>query len=111
MKLRLVPVFPVLDSKMVYPGLSAPCLSASWIIRRATLSLMLPVGFMYSVFTQISAFTPEVILLSFTRGVLPMSCNTLSTVFIYWEIVGSIIKVDARLLGEVLGRVCNQADA
>ena len=91
-------MFPVLDSTMVYPGFSCPCLSASSIILWATLSLMLPVGFMYSSLAQTSASRPSVTLLSLTSGVFPMSSVMLSNALIW---LNPVMWVDKTCAGRV----------
>lgn len=65
------PVFPLVGSTIVPPGLSAPLSSAASIMRRAMRSFTEPPGLKYSTLARTVALMPLVTLLSLTSGVLP----------------------------------------
>ena len=67
-----MPVFPEVGSMMVPPCLRSPLASASLIMERTARSFMDPPGFFPSIFTYIS-LPAGAILLSLTRGVLPIA--------------------------------------
>src|SRR5271156_6026449 len=80
------PVFPAVASTIVPPACNTPRRSASSTIPSAALSLMLPPGFRYSSFAQISAQLSAPLACSSRRsrtiGVCPTSSKILSTTFI-----------------------------
>jgi hypothetical protein len=68
------PVFPDVAATTVMPGRSRPVRSAFAIMCCAILSLMLPLGFRYSVFAKILTFGFSEYALRSKIGVPPMSC-------------------------------------
>ena len=69
---RATPVFPDVGSMMVLPLVSVPSSSACWIMLRAILSLMLPVGLNPSTLAYIVVFLFGLSLFILTKGVLPI---------------------------------------
>ena len=75
---RPIPVLPLVGStRTVLPGVICPRASASVIMLSAIRSLTLLAGLEDSSLAMISAPLSEVTLLSFTRGVCPISSRTL----------------------------------
>src|SRR6185503_6736196 len=75
---RPTPVFPLVASTMVPPGLSSPRFSACSMMNAPTRSLTDPPGFMNSNFAYSGTGKSLPILASRTSGVFPIAPNTLS---------------------------------
>src|SRR3954454_12666208 len=67
-----MPVFPLLDSRIVWPGRRSPRFSASSTMDSATRSFTLPPGFCPSSLARIRTFGLGLIPLTSTSGVLPI---------------------------------------
>src|SRR5690554_5577963 len=75
-----MPVLPVVPSRRIIPGLSSPLCSAFSTMVFTTLSFRLPLGLLYSSFTQISVSRPEDIFFSLIIAVRPIASRTLSII-------------------------------
>src|SRR5437870_6864014 len=72
------PVFPLVGSMIVPPGLKSPFASASSIIFSPIRSFTLPPGFIISSFASARQGTPAMIFGSLTKGVFPIVSRMLS---------------------------------
>src|SRR5258708_29651163 len=77
-----IPVLPDVPSMIVPPGLSAPLLSASSIIRTAMRSLIELPGLVVSIFASTVPLTSRVMELILTSGVCPMASRMLLKTFL-----------------------------
>src|SRR5258708_38910370 len=77
-----MPVLPEVPSMMVPPGLSAPLLSASSIMRTAMRSLLELPGLVVSIFDSTVPFTSLAIELILTSGVWPIASRMLLKIFL-----------------------------
>ncbi len=77
-----IPVLPDVPSMIVPPGLSAPLLSASSIIRTAMRSLIELPGLVVSIFASTVPLTSRVMELILTSGVCPMASRMLVKTFL-----------------------------
>mmetsp|Transcript_8011 Transcript_8011/g.13893 ORF Transcript_8011/g.13893 Transcript_8011/m.13893 type:complete len:237 (-) Transcript_8011:2-712(-) len=97
MNARPMPVLPLVGSiRVVFPAVIEPLSSASAIMLYPILSFTLQQGSIISSLAHTSATHPSVILFRYTIGVCPMSCVTLSAMFICLSGAATALQVRAR---------------